>query len=327
MAREVVRVYGGLNEPVGTLLRLVDLRVWMVAVLCLLVIRIPPSHWRVSLLLLTAATGFLLAAMIQLKGWGYHLYPFRVIAGLFFVFTICALLDAHPAILGAIRGGRRSFVAATVASVIVLSPRYSAQAIWPTGVERVHMLNALVHREQASSLAVLSMRTIIYPAFPVVNYSRVKWVLRHNSLWFLPGFYRDQRGDMQFRSLAAMSPLERQYFEQVVADLCANPPEILIIEPAIPAAPPARGALDLVAYFRQDSRFDRLFAAYSPTDPVGPFRSYVSRSTASCSEAPNVTAPTAGRTPRRGVAIETFRHAQRQHGVSANRRRFRLFQT
>ena len=92
------------------------------------------------------------------------------------------------------------------------------------------------------------MRTIIYPAFPAVNYSRATWGLRHNSLWFLPGFYADQDsrrgGHLQPHPIDAMSALERTFFDQIVQDLCAAPPRLLAVEEASPVAPAGRRARD-----------------------------------------------------------------------------------
>jgi hypothetical protein len=119
------------------------------------------------------------------------------------------------------------------------------------------------------------MRSIIYPAFPAVNYSRSAWGLRHNGLWFLPGFYADQDrmrgGPLEPHTLAEMPPLERMYFDQIVEDLCAAPPQLLAFEEPAQAAPAGRRALDLRNYYAQDSRVAGLLQAYAPEEPIGPF--------------------------------------------------------
>ena len=286
VAGNVLQVYGGLNASAAVLLRLPDLQLWIVAALVCAVVRLPPGEWRASAVLFAAATAFLFAAMIQLKGWGYHLYPFRVIAILYGALVLSLAAEAHAGLLDAVRGGRRTLVAAVLAATVTWTGRYVAEAWRPIGVDQAERLLAVVSRERAESLATLSMRTIIYPSFPVVNYANARWVLRHNSLWFMPGLYeaemREGTGDVPFRSLAAMGALERQYFEQIVADLCAAPPRILIVEPPIPAAPPGRRSLDLARYYAQDARVERLFAAYEPLDTIGSFRVHIRRGGASC---------------------------------------------
>jgi hypothetical protein len=133
---------------------------------------------------------------------------------------------------------------------------------------------------------MLSMRTIIYPAFPVVNYTGARWVLRHNSLWFMPGLYEAEMlegsGDVPFRTIAAMGRLERQFFDQILDDICADPPRLLVVEPPIPSAPPGRRSVDLVRYYSQDERFARLFRAYAPIDTIGSFTVHLRRAPASC---------------------------------------------
>jgi len=145
----------------------------------------------------------------------------------------------------------------------------------------------IIHRERPNGpLASLSMRTVIYPAFPVVNETGVAWSMRHNGLWFLPGLYEREllmpQAETRFRAPADMSPMERRFFDDVISDFCATPPGILLVEPPVAGAPEGRRTLDLVAYYQQDARFRRLFDAFSPLTRLGPFVVYTSRAGASC---------------------------------------------
>jgi len=286
VASEVTRVYGGLNVPPSALLRLTELRIWLLALLTLALVRLPFAQWRACLVLFVVATGFLLAALIQFKGWAYHLYPFRVFAGLYFAMMAAAILESHGAIGELVRGGQRTIAAAVAGALILTGWRYIPETSAPAGVEHVRALHAIVERERPESLAVLSMRTILFPAFPVVNYTRTTWVMRHHSLWFLPGLYArelsKETGDVPYRAVSAMEPLERQYFEQVVGDLCAQPPRMLVVEPPPPADRRGPRSIDLLAYYAQDERFDHLLAAFEPHESFGPFTAYVRRVEASC---------------------------------------------
>jgi hypothetical protein len=138
-------------------------------------------------------------------------------------------------------------------------------------------------------IAVLGMRTLVYPAFPLVNQTGARWSLRHHSLWFLPAFYeaelRAPAGAMQaLRTPAQMPPLERAFYEEIIDDLCAVPPQLLVIERASPLAPAGRRALDLESYYGQDARFARLFGAYRVQADVGPFMVYKAISTPVCQQ-------------------------------------------
>ncbi|PYR89844.1 MAG: hypothetical protein DMF84_22790 [Acidobacteria bacterium] len=98
-----------------------------------------------------------------------------------------------------------------------------------------------------------------------------------NSLWFLPGLYADQdvrsSGPLVAHSLDRMPIIERTFFDQIVDDLCATPPRLLAVEKA-EAAPAARRALDLIAYYSQSPRAARLLSAYAPDETLGPFTLY-----------------------------------------------------
>ena len=128
-------------------------------------------------------------ALAQAKGWPYHLYPWRAFAGLSFGLVAAGLLEStrvHAPV------GHRCKSTGIAGAIVVLGMtaiRYARQTSSPSGIEQVYALHEIVVRERAESLAVLSMRTILFPAFPVVNYVPVSWVMRHHSLWFLPGLY------------------------------------------------------------------------------------------------------------------------------------------
>lgn len=285
IAAEVVRVYGGLNATSTQLLGLPELRVWLLGLATVILVRLPPERAKVCLTIFVTATGFLVAALAQQKGWAYHLYPFNVFAGLHFALVFAAMLESHAAVAAVGRTGRRLVLAGVLVALVVTAWRYGLQTSAPSGVQQVEALHALVERERAESLAVLSMRTILFPAFPVVNYTGSAWVMRHHSLWFLPGLYATElagaSGRIPHRGVAAMDPLEQQYFGQIVDDLCARPPRMLVVEPPLEAGR-GPGSLDLVAYYSQDGRFARLFAGYDRRGAFGPFVAYVRSGEGSC---------------------------------------------
>ena len=75
--------------------------------------------------------------------------------------------------------------------------------------------------------------------------------------------------------LAELRPaLERAFYEEIIGDLCRTPPRLLLVEVAAPQSPAGRRALDLLSYYRQDARFERLFRAYDEVAVVAPFTVY-----------------------------------------------------
>jgi hypothetical protein len=284
VADHVRRVYRGLDSTPAVLLRLREVQLWMAAAALWAAIKWPDED-RLSHVLFAAATGFLIAGLAQLKGWGYHLLPARAFTAIFLAAAAATLIELVPAAATVLRGGRRGLGLVFGAALVLASARYVAEARRPVTPDLVTPLVSIL-QSSGGPLAVLSMRAIIYPAFPAVNYSSAEWSLRHNGLWFLPGFYGDQDrmrgGPLEPHALTAMSPLERRFFDDIVSDLCARPPQVLLFEEPLPAAPAGRRALDLRAYYSQDPGAARLFGAYETRQSLGAFTVLERVRTGSC---------------------------------------------
>jgi hypothetical protein len=281
----VQRVYGGLNSSVAVLLRLREVQLWLAAGALVVAIRWPPGD-RLPTAFFAAGTGYLIAAIVQFKGWGYQLYPARAFLILFLTAAGGTLLREVPSLASLLRGGRRGLAFVFGGVLVAASARYVAEARRPAAPDWVAPMTHAFATHEPGPVAVLSMRTIISPAFPAVNYSRVAWGLRHNSLWFLPGFYSDQDrsagGPLEPHDLGSMTELERQFFDDIVNDLCASPPTLVAIEQTMPTAPAGRRSLDLRAYYGQSPKARRLLDAYHVQGTLGPFTLLAPSAPASC---------------------------------------------
>ena len=279
VARRVWAVYGGLDSPTARLLALREWQIGLVALALVALVRLPRDLAGPLSIVGAAAAGFLASSLLQLKGWGYHMLPAQVFLALLFLVLVVSVIQATPALAGFIRGGSTAIMAAIAIMLTMLSVKYVYEARQRVPNDTLTPLAALV-REHAPDgpIAVLGMRTLVYPAFPLVNQTGVRWSLRHHSLWFLPAFYEAELrapGAMQaLRTPAQMPPLERAFYDEIIGDLCAVPPRLLIIERASPLAPAGRRALDLESYYGQDARFARLFGAFRVQSDVGPFMVY-----------------------------------------------------
>jgi hypothetical protein len=256
-----------------------DIAMWVAAATLFAAIRLNDDAQRPATSLFVGATGFLLAGLVQLKGWAYHMYPGRALMLLFFIAFGAGVLQSAPALMSLLRGGLRNISLVVAAGFLVTSVRYFEESRNPQATDIVAPLVSIIREQPARGpVAMLSMRTHIYPAFPAVNDADVKWSLRFASLWYLPGLYEKELAspdaERNFRAPAQMSDVERRYFTGVVDDLCAAPPAVLIIEPPIPRAAAGRRSLDLVAYYGQDPRFERLFERYTPISWLGSFTIY-----------------------------------------------------
>ncbi len=277
LAETIRETYGGLNSSATVMLRLTDVQIWIAALVLLLLVRLPRATRSLTIVLFAAWTGFLAGMILQFKGWNYHLYPGRALALMFFVTFAIALFQSMPSLATAFRGGVRALAAGLVAALVLSAGRYVLEAHRPAvNSDLVTPLSAIVRTQAPGGpIAILSMRSIMYPAFPLVNYTGAAWSLRFNCLWFLPGLYEkelQEEGDrVRFRAPAAMGALERRFYGQVIDDLCANPPALLLFEVPARHAPGGRRALDLAAYYGQDARYQRLSAAYAPLTTLGGF--------------------------------------------------------
>lgn len=292
VARRVWAVYGGLDSPTARLIALREWQIGLVALALVALIRLPRDFAAPLTVVGAAAAGFLASSLLQLKGWGYHMLPAQVFLALVFLVIVASVIQASPAVASFIRGGPAAIMAAAALVLAVLSVKYVYEARQPVPNDTLTPLAALV-REHAPDgpIAVLGMRTLVYPAFPLVNQTGARWSLRHHSLWFLPAFYgreltASDPAMMALRTPAQMPPLERAFYEEIIDDLCAVPPRLLVIERASPRAPAGRRALDLESYYGQDARFARLFAAFRVQSDVGPFMVYKAISPASCQGPP-----------------------------------------
>jgi hypothetical protein len=291
VARRVWSVYGGLDSPVARLIALREWQIGLVALALIGLIRLPRDLASPLVVVGGAAAGFLAASLLQLKGWGYHMLPAQVSLALVFLVLLASVIQAWPELARFVRGGSTAILAATALVLTVMSAKYVVEARQRPPNDTLGPLTALV-RDHAPEgpIALLGMRTLVYPAFPLVNQTGARWSLRHHSLWFLPAFYEPQLSApatamMALHTPAQMPPLERAFYEEILTDLCGAPPKLLIVERPSPQAPAGRRALDLVAYYGQDRRFSRLFAAFQPLTDVGPFTVYKPGGDPSCTSA------------------------------------------
>ena len=276
---DVRQLYAGLDSPFSSLVRLPDVAMLVAAATLFASLRLDSTAQRLVSTLFVAGTGLFLAGLLQFKGWGYHMYPGRALMILFFVALFAGVLHSAPSLTTMLRGGVRNISIIAAAGLVATSVRYLEESRNPQGQDLVPPLVALIkERAPRGPVAMLSMRTQIYPAFPAVNDAAVTWPLRFAALWYLPGMYAKELeqpdAERRFRSPQDMAGTERKYFDGVIADLCASPPALLIVEPPIPRAPAGRRSLDLVAYYSQDARFQKLFAAYTPISWMGSFTIY-----------------------------------------------------
>jgi len=267
-----------LNPGLLALARLPEIQLCAVAAAALLLVRLDRARSGALLVLLTAGAGFLLGALVQGKGWDYHLYPARVVLLLTIVACAASLMDRVTDLKALVRGGARSVALLLGCVLLASSARYSLQARRPPARDLVPPLLDAV-RGRGRSMYALQM--LLYPGIPVLNYSGMTWAGRHNSQWFLPGFYTAELSApgaaIAPHTPEQMSSLEHEFFTQMVDDLCLNRPDVLIVENGVIRGADVAKAFDLLAYYRQDPRFVQLLGEYGIGSVVGDYTIYTRR--------------------------------------------------
>ena len=212
---------------------------------------------------LALATGaFLLAVVVQRKGFSYHYYP---VSGSTLLLAAVALI------------GREGFAGRAVEKVAVLTlsmllllavgsgVSWSLIPLWreePQYLQQRQMAEYI--RGHAADGSVL--RLGYEDNFPLIDQAGVRWAMRFPNLWFVQAAYAQQLASSPepvYRAPPQMGVAERWCFEAVLDDFLRTHPSLLMI-----IQPHPRGVagditrMDYLKYFSQDPRFVAAFHTY-----------------------------------------------------------------
>jgi hypothetical protein len=210
--------------------------------------------------LLGGAIAALLIYVVQMKGWGYHVLPATMLAWA----ALGLLLVVRAA--RALRIGAAPVLALglALAAAIVAAFQLQAAASRDDSIRaEIAPLIELLRRE-AKGAPALFLSTHLPYGFPVVNYAGATWPYRYHHLLPLPGLYHGYQPapSRAFRAPDEMDPVEAQFFATMVEDALRFPPRVILVDQRRQFPPISELGFDFLAYFRQDARFDRLFASY-----------------------------------------------------------------
>ncbi|HEU4829251.1 MAG TPA: hypothetical protein VFT04_08640 [Gemmatimonadales bacterium] len=186
---DAVSAYGALYAEFsrGTLRQLLlrdiyPLSVWLALIVAAVTVRSVANRQRVTVLALAAA-GFLAAAAVQGKGFGYHYFP----AMGFAVITMLELLLAPVMAERHTTGVARRVIAATGLLIVLLLPFLVAAErfmgkVGSDVVERSQLSGALRDLPPGSRVAIFSVR--LADAYPILLERKWEHVLSMPHLWF-----------------------------------------------------------------------------------------------------------------------------------------------
>ena len=209
-----------------------------------------------------AALGAAASAIMQRKGWSYHILPVELFASVFAGALVTRRLDLLGGWFGRFRHAGVCGLAALVVLYEMASGAAPGRELGYAAGPAAAVAEALKQTAAGRRALVLSPR--IWPIYPALNYARVRSTLRTMNLWVLQGAYKQCLADgRRYRDPAEMDRAERFVLETVSQDLAADPPEVVVID-QIPGIPWCGEEFDLLAYFRRNPTFADTWARYRP---------------------------------------------------------------
>lgn len=223
--------------------------------------------------------GFMLATLLQHKGWEYHWYP--PLAGATLLLGV-VLWDAVQSTKAKALCLRIGFVipVALLALMAAKSIRQVQHSVNPEpGAPYMRDLIApmsRIIRDEPKGVSIAAFSSLPFPMFPAVNHTGARWAIRFNHFWALSGPYAAQARSgsaIRYHRPDQMTPAERLVYDGAISDMLRNTPRLLFV------LMPPNGSLphpkfNYITYFSQDPRFARLMQHYKVIARVGNYLVY-----------------------------------------------------
>jgi hypothetical protein len=220
-----------------------------------------------------AALGAVASAVVQHKGWSYHIVPIELFAcGLGGVLA-ARWLDRLRVSTFAPGPWK---IAGALGGLFALYAISNGEAPWKQiqypGSEVAELTAQL--RAHAAGERVLVLSPAIYPVFPALNYAGVKATLRTMNMWPLEGAYGDCLPDgRRYREVWEMSRPEFFVYRTVAEDFARAPPAAVVVDTE-PGIPWCGKDFDYVEYFSRHPLFAEVWSRYRLTAEWDHFRLY-----------------------------------------------------
>ncbi len=209
-----------------------------------------------------AAVGAAVSALVQRRGWSYHIVPIELFG--------CVLAGTLASRWLDMRGSNFHKYALSIASglsmLFVLFVISRGEAPWRElgylqANEQTELKALLIQSAPDAPVLVLSPR--IWPIYPALNYAHSHQTLRALNLWVLQGVYRECLSDgRRYRDIGEMAWAERNVFETVAEDFAADPPKVVVID-RIPGIPWCGSEFNLLEYFKRHPLFANTWSRYA----------------------------------------------------------------
>lgn len=220
-----------------------------------------------TLICLAAALGFLVAALLQKKGWTYQLYP---ITAFVLIAAACAyaMKDVGRPVDRTKIGAAMAMAlwALTAAPVVFLADGYASQGT----TARVAQLRQIFMRHAAPAQSVYAFITSPRDIHPAVLESERPWAGASGAMLYLPAVLNaDGEPDLE-----AIEVAERERNE-LFTRLAWQKPAIIAVDNKMIKLGIADRNFDYLEYFAQFPQFRTLWADYREVAGVAPFRIFI----------------------------------------------------
>jgi hypothetical protein len=204
---------------------------------------------RLSAAFLVAAAAFLVAYLIQFKGW-----PYQGVPALGLLTLGVAAEAAHRASCGTLSFRDRAGVS-FIGLVVGLTLITTANAGFYRNAYRPFTEAALQDLPPGATVMMLSAHAS--SLWPMVEERGLIWPSRHFTFWMLPAIARGAAS--QDPALAALADRVRA---ETVEDLRCNPPQRILVDDARLSGAFRGVPFDYLEFFQADPNFAELFADY-----------------------------------------------------------------
>jgi hypothetical protein len=206
-----------------------------------------PPHAAMGDVLSLSAASLFVVYLVQMKGWGHHLYPTTAML----VMLLGAIAMAASAAF------RLRMVVLATAFAFVVQVAAAADIRYP-------LMDRLMPyvRQHAAHGSIYFFSSQVLAGFPMTVYADVKWASRFPALWLLPEIARSRHASVHGINTELLAEIQRFTTDAVIADLSASLPELVFVD-ARPRKP-LYGDIDFdfIEHFSADPRFAALWARY-----------------------------------------------------------------
>ncbi|MEL6648599.1 MAG: hypothetical protein AAFQ05_13045 [Pseudomonadota bacterium] len=212
-----------------------------------------------------AAAGFLIAAIVQSKGYSYHFYPPLAFA------MLSLLLTALAPVARIMRAMAGMALMAGVALTTLYASLHmtNLSATGPYGQRTACLVN-MVQTHVPDGAGFMAFSTHPYPGFPVANYADRTWVAATNSRLFLPSIVRLRaRADLSQDAARVLALAETAERDLALKDLQKRP-HLVFVDARERRHAIDRLEMDFIAFYTEDARFARLWEGYAEIPPCAP---------------------------------------------------------